>query len=85
LSDRANLIARWVLESPPPNAVSSAGEGPRKRRKKPAKRAADTRGSSTDLGLKGEGDGHPDMEGEGEADCGAESPASVVAGGLGLC
>ena len=78
LTDRASAIARWVMEVPPLSMGSSAGDGPRKRRKKPVKKAAGALGSSsTGPGVKGEGDADPegegDGEGEGEGDGGGES------------
>ncbi len=78
LSDRASAIARWVMEVPLPSIGPGVGDGPRKRRKKPVKKAAGGLGSSsTGPGLKGGGDADPDREGggegEGKRDDGGES------------
>jgi len=78
LTDRASAIARWVMEVPPLSMDSSAGDGPRKRRKKLVKKAAGAPGSSsTGPRVKGEGgvdpEGEGDGEGEGEGDGGGDS------------
>ncbi|KAK4454272.1 putative histidine kinase [Podospora aff. communis PSN243] len=39
-SDRAAAIAHWVIEAPPHAGAASGGEGARKRKKKPAKKAS---------------------------------------------
>ncbi|KAK4158032.1 hypothetical protein C8A00DRAFT_39592 [Chaetomidium leptoderma] len=71
-TERASAIARWVMEALPPSAGDSAGDGLRKRRKKPVKKvAADASG--------GLAVGAGDLEGEVEVEGGGVVEAATPA------
>jgi hypothetical protein len=68
-TERASVIARWVLEAPPPSAdAASGGEGVRRRRKKPVKKAAGgtlgAPGAVPAGAMVGTGNGDGEVEGE---------------------
>ncbi|KAK4121652.1 hypothetical protein N657DRAFT_673428 [Parathielavia appendiculata] len=72
-TERANAIARWVMEAPPPSAdAGSAGDGGvRRRRKKPAMKTA-AGGTTGGLLAEAVGSGSGGVEKEGEAEAGEQ-------------